>query len=169
MLQLDEPSLPAVLGGRVPTPSGYGTVRAVAADTARDRLRGAGGRHAARRVVHCCASEAPIALLREAGADAIALDAALVTTADYDALGEAVDAGAGMLLGVVPTSDGPVDYRPPLARATEIADALGIAPADRARLLVPTPACGLAGATPQQARRALRLARDVGRALTDDG
>src|SRR5207253_2839212 len=29
LMQLDEPSLPAVLGGRVPTPSGWGTVRAV--------------------------------------------------------------------------------------------------------------------------------------------
>ncbi len=39
VVQLDEPGLPAVLGGRVPTPSGYGTVRAVEATVVEQTLR----------------------------------------------------------------------------------------------------------------------------------
>jgi hypothetical protein len=33
---------------------------------------------------------------------------------------------------------------------------------------VPTPACGLAGASPAYVRRAFSVLRDVGRALLDD-
>ena len=39
LLQLDEPSLPAVLRGRVPTQSGYGTLRSVEPNVVRDGLR----------------------------------------------------------------------------------------------------------------------------------
>src|SRR5207248_7186810 len=38
LLQLDEPSLPAVLAGRVPTESGFGTLRTVSESAARDAL-----------------------------------------------------------------------------------------------------------------------------------
>jgi hypothetical protein len=37
-----------------------------------------------------------------------------------------------------------------------------------AEAVVPTPACGLAGATPAYARRVLSVLRDVGRAVRDD-
>ena len=88
VLQLDEPSLPAVLAGAVPTPSGYGTVRAVepvVATAALNQVLRIADEGA--RVVHCCAPDAPIALLADAGADAVALDAALLRPAHYDAIG----------------------------------------------------------------------------------
>ncbi|MGZ6827967.1 MAG: methionine synthase, partial [Mycobacteriales bacterium] len=62
VLQLDEPSLPAVLAARVPTASGFGTLRAPDPQTARERLRTvlAAAEHT---VVHCCAPRPPVDLM----------------------------------------------------------------------------------------------------------
>lgn len=169
VLQLDEPSLPTVLAGRVPTPSGYGTVRTVEAEEAERRLHDVlavapeGG-----RVVHCCAAGVPIALLRAAGADAIALDAALLGREHYDPLGEAVDAGLSLWLGALPAIDAPVTLDTARAPILALWSALGFAPKLLAEQVVPTPACGMANATPAYARRVLRLLRDVGAALLDE-
>lgn len=67
ILQLDEPSLTAVLRGRVRTASGYRTYRAVdrqvVEGTLRDVLAAAGD---GTTLVHTCAPEVPFALLRRA-------------------------------------------------------------------------------------------------------
>jgi hypothetical protein len=169
VLQLDEPSLPVVLAGRVPTPSGYGVVRAVEADdaerTIRDVLAVAPD---GSRVVHCCAPDVPIALLRAAGADAIALDAGLIKQEHYDALGEAIDAGLSVWLGVLPGTDAPITLDTARAPVLALWSALGFAKSMLAGQVVPTPACGLANATPAYARRVLRLLRDAGAALLDE-
>jgi hypothetical protein len=104
VLQLDEPSLPMVLGGGIPTASGFGRLRAPAASRVVELLAEvlAVTEHT---VVHCCAPQVPVALLRKAGASAVSLDATLLTPRDDDGLGEAVESGAGLLLGVVPAVD----------------------------------------------------------------
>ena len=60
MLQVDEPGLPRVLSGQVPTPSGYGTVRSLPRSVATPALAAllevAPPGH---RVVHCCAADVP--------------------------------------------------------------------------------------------------------------
>ena len=168
VLQLDEPSLPTVLAGRVATPSGYGTVRTVEAEEAervlRDLLAVAPEDG---RVVHCCAPDVPIALLRAAGADAIALDASLITREHYDALGETIDAGIALWLGVLPGTDAEITLDTARAPIRTLWSALGFAPKLLAEQVVPTPACGMANATPAYARRVLRLLRDTGAALLD--
>ncbi|HEX2132091.1 MAG TPA: methionine synthase [Actinophytocola sp.] len=176
LVQLDEPSLPAVLAGALPTPSTLGTVPAVPEPDARDTL--AAIVDAARKatgcpvVVHCCAPRPPVALFRAAGADAVALDATLLEgmpAAFTDQLGEAVDAGCVLFLGLVPSTepDTPPALRTLARPALELFDLLGF---DRERLAtqaVPTPACGLAGATQSWARRALGLARDLGKGFVE--
>lgn len=167
--QVDEPSLPAVLAGEVPTPSGYGTVRSVeparAGQTLRDLLAvaPAGG-----RVVHCCASGAPLALLRAAGADALAIDAALLDGTDLDTLGEAIEAGMSVWLGVLPSTDSDVTLDGARQTIKRLWSTLGFAPARLADGVVPTPACGLAGATQDYTRRVHSLLRDLGRSLLDE-
>lgn len=168
LLQVDEPSLPAALGARIPTPSGYGTVRAVAAQVAQDHLADVLAVAApGARVVHCCAPDAPVALMRAAGADAVALDHALVVDRTLDALGEAIDAGAGLWLGVIPTEA----ENPSAAKAADAVSGLwnklGFAPAGLADAVVVTPACGLSAATPAAARRILRAVRETGTRLLD--
>jgi hypothetical protein len=172
VVQLDEPGLPAVLAGAVPTPSGYGTVAAVPESDAVELLRGVLETLPVPRIVHCCAPRPPLALLRKAGADALAVDADLLAgapRATIDALGEAWDEGASVLLGLMPSIEPPA---PPelrgLARpALELVDRLGFDRSLLAERCVPTPSCGLTGASAQWARRALTLSRELGQAFVD--
>ncbi len=178
VVQLDEPTLPDVLGARLPTPSGYGTVRAVDASIVRAALRdvllvapvGA-------RAVHCCAPDVPIGLLREAGADALGFDLNVLTNAHLDALGEAVEAGTSLWLGVLsptaPETDNDArtgtDPSFDAARAAirRLWSQLGFPDDELAGAVVPTPECGLANAAPERARAILALLRDLGRDLVD--
>ncbi len=176
VVQLDEPGLPAVLAGSVPTPSGFGTVPAVPEDKAVELLHSVLEVLPAPRIVHCCAPRPPVALLRRAGADVLALDAELLAgapRATVDALGEGWDSGMSLLLGLVPAAEAPVEAAGPhtlagLARpALDLVDRLGFGRAMLAERCLPTPSCGLAGATPGWARRALTLARELGQAFVD--
>ena len=176
LVQLDEPTLPSVLAGRLPTPSGLGTVRPIGSQEAIELLsividaaRAASGRDV---LVHCCAANPPIGLFRDAGADAVSLDATLLAGADtsmLDAIGEAWDAGTMLLLGLVPSTD---PTRPPtlheLAKpALDLLDRIGFARTLLAERAVPTPTCGLAGASQAWARRALTLTRELGAAFVE--
>ncbi|WP_375479430.1 methionine synthase [uncultured Jatrophihabitans sp.] len=168
VLQLDEPSVPAVLGGRVSTPSGYGTIRSVEESVVEQTLAGVLAVAAAgARVVHSCGADVPIELLRRAGADAISLDASLLTQADFDALGEAVDAGVSLWLGLLPSTDAAITLDTARGPLDRLWSQLGFPPALLARTVVPTPACGLAGASPAYVRRALALLRDLGKDMID--
>ncbi len=172
VVQLDEPGLPGVLAGSVPTPSGYGTVPAVPEEQVVELLRGVLDALPAAGIVHCCAPRPPLALLRRAGAAALAVDAELLIGAPrttVDALGEAWDAGTLVLLGLVPAMAPAV--APTLAAlarpALDLVDRLGFGRALLAQRCVPTPSCGLAGATPSWAQQALTLARELGQAFVD--
>jgi methionine synthase II (cobalamin-independent) len=170
VLQLDEPSLPAVLAAQIPTPSGYGTLRALSAEIVEKHLStvvsmgAAGG-----RVVHCCAKDAPIHLFRTAGADAVALDVDHLTsdTRALDVLGEAIDAGLRFWLGAVPTDRDPGDSAQAAGRLSILWNRLGFNPDLLADTVVVTPACGLAGATPASARATLDIVREAAERLRE--
>jgi methionine synthase II (cobalamin-independent) len=169
VLQLDEPALPTVVAGRVSTESGLSAYRAVDATDAADALRTVGTAAGVPVVVHCCAPDVPLPILRDTGAAAVALDLALLD--DLDPLGEVLDAGLGLFAGAVPTRP-PSNGRAPTSAA--IADRvravwtrLGF-PAERLpRQVVVTPACGLAGAPPAYVRKVLSGCREAARRLTD--
>jgi methionine synthase II (cobalamin-independent) len=170
VLQLDEPSLPAVLAGRVPTESGFGTLRAVDEPAVIAALRDIVTAVGVPVVVHCCAPDVPVAALRSAGAAALALDLDLV--ADLDPLGEAIDAGLGLLAGAA-LSQPPVDGRPPSSadvadRVRKLWRRLGFPAARLPEQVVVTPACGVASAPPEYARAVLAACRDAGRRILDD-
>ncbi|WP_141577691.1 methionine synthase [Actinomadura sp. WMMA1423] len=166
VLQLDEPGLPAALAGTVPTASGFSRLRAIEEPVAEEALRTVIEAADAYPVVHCCARNVPYGLLRGAGAKALSVDLRLVPRRDDDAVGEAIDAGIGLLLGAVPATDAAL---PPL-RATaepvrELWRRFGF-PAERlAEQVVVTPACGMAGASPRYVRTALKRCRDTARML----
>jgi hypothetical protein len=183
LLQLDEPSLPAVLAGRIPTDSGLGAYRPVPAPDARSLLRAVVEAVEAPVVVHCCAPDVPLELICSAGAAAVALDLDLVER--LDPLGEAIDAGLGLLAGAAPSTG---QAPPPGAGSGSVArggagpwsvavadrvrglwDRLGIPRARLAEQVVLTPACGLAGATPDYARAVLTACREAARRLHEDG
>ena len=168
VLQVDEPSLPAALAAQIPTPSGYGTVRAVPPQVAEDHIAGLlSVADQGARVVHCCARDVPVEMLRRAGADALAVDRTLIDDATLDALGEAIDTGMSLWLGAIPTDS----VNPSAARVADAVIALwnklGFSTSLLADTVVITPACGLAASTPDAARRILRELRETGARLRD--
>jgi Methionine synthase II (cobalamin-independent) len=172
VLQLDEPGLPGVLAGTVPTASGFSRLPAVEAPIVGDHLRTLLRTAAAGDVfpiVHCCAPRVPVAVIREAGAKGVSLDAALLRREDEDPIGEAVEDGVAFFLGVVPGTDTRLPDIGVIAKpAVELWHRLGFPPATLADQVVLTPSCGLAGATPAYAKAALAKCREATRVLRED-
>ncbi|MFD4954415.1 methionine synthase [Streptomyces sp. NPDC058451] len=170
VLQLDEPSLTAVLRGQVRSASGYRTHRAVDRQIVEAILRDVLGAHAEGPVVvHSCAPDVPLALLRRAGAAAVSLDVSLLTERDDEAIGEAVEAGTRLLAGVVPGTDGPLsDPAGSVMGVRTMWRRLGLRPELLAEAVTVTPACGLAGASPAYARQALAHCVRAARSLADN-
>jgi methionine synthase II (cobalamin-independent) len=164
LVQVDEPALPAVLAGAIPTASGFGrhrTVHPPGASEALERVFAAITGAGATPLAHCCAADVPIGLLRGAGAQGISVDLGVLGAAGYDDLGAALEAGDRVLLGVVPSTDPqhvPAEKQV-VERVLRLLDMLGFDPDEVSGQLVLTPACGLAGATPAYAREALALVR----------
>lgn len=165
VLQLDEPALPAVLAAGIPTASGFGRLRAPSADRARAILATVLQQDVADTVVHCCAPQVPVELIRRAGAGAVSLDTTLLAPRDDDALGEAVEGGTGLLLGVVPALDARLDLRAGTGAVEQLWRRLGQQPEALPASVVVTPTCGMAAATPGHARRALEASAEIARRL----
>jgi methionine synthase II (cobalamin-independent) len=163
VVQVDEPSLPAVLAGAVPTASGFGRHRVVHPPEASDALEWVLGAAGIEPWVHSCASGVPWQLLRGAGARGLSADLEQLDAGDMDVFAEALDAGETVALGVVPSLE---PAHPPTATGlTEHVlrwlDMTGLDPEAVTDRLVLTPACGLAGASPTWARQALALCHEA--------
>jgi methionine synthase II (cobalamin-independent) len=159
VVQVDEPALPAVLAARVPTASGFGkhrTIHPPEASAALEVVLGAITDAGGVPVVHCCASDVPVDLIRGAGARGLAVDLAVLPVASYDSLATMLEAGERLLLGVLPTLDpaSPPSEKQVAEQVLRFLDMLGLEPGPG---VVLTPGCGLAGASPAWARRALEL------------
>ena len=160
VVQLDEPALPAVLNGSIPTSSGFGRHRSVhppeasaALESVITAIRDAG----AEPWVHACAPGTPLRLLRGTGAPGLAVDLDQVDASGHDQLAEALEAGETVVLGVVPTTIA-ADEKAVVERVERWLDMLGLEPTPG---LVISPTCGLVGADPASARQALAVSRRV--------
>ncbi|MFH7596521.1 methionine synthase [Streptomyces racemochromogenes] len=169
VLQYDEPSLTAVLRGRVRSASGYRTYRAVDRQVVESALRDLFAVHDGEVVVHSCAPDVPFALLRRAGAAAVSFDFSLLTEREDDAIGEAVEGGMKLFAGVVPGTDGPLsDPGGSVMGVRKLWRRLGLAPGTLAESVVVTPSCGLAGASPAYARAVQAHCVRAARSLADN-
>ena len=115
LLQVDEPSLPTVLAGGVPSASGLNRVRPVEEADAQAGLREVLSATAAPTVVHCCGMSAPLGIIRGAGADGAGIDLGVLRRGEEEVLAEAVEAGLGIFAGAVPAT--PVPGAPAAASA----------------------------------------------------
>ena len=196
LVQLDEPSLPAVAHGGIPSPSGLTRVREVDQEVLRAKLREVLAATRAYTIVHCCASGYPFEIITGAGADAVSFDLSLLNHRDYDKLAETVEGGSGLLIGALSVTALAGDSARPSARGSEggrraarqrdedeertrltpqgtanaireVWQRIGLPPAACAEQVVITPACGLAGVSPDQARDALRWCREAARILPE--
>lgn len=168
VLQVDEPTLPAVLAGHIRSDSGYRVLPAPDQGQAEQVLgtvlaaaRDAG----ANTVVHCCGDEPPIDLIVGAAPGALALDVGTLTTRGWDGVATAVEAGVQFWAGVFPATGQPNYQRAAEWLATRWHE-LGLAPSTLAQIGV-TPSCGLAGATPAAAQQITRATVDTARALAE--
>ncbi|MEU6859609.1 methionine synthase [Glycomyces sp. NPDC046736] len=169
-IQLDEPSLPAALAGRVNTESGLDFYRRVPVEVARDRLRELTEALGVPVVVHCCAPDVPVGLLQEAGVGAVAIDLTLLDLDDVprmDALGEYLDGGGRLIAGVVPAIGQP---RPGLDkeaadRVLSLWHRLGFSPDLLPQRVSVSPTCGMAGASPDYSRAAMEACREAAKRL----
>lgn len=163
LLQVDEPSLPAVMAGQVRTSSGFGRHRSVTAPLASAGLElvlAAAGETGT--VVHCCAAEPPIALFRGAGAGGVSVDLDVLVAGAYEQLATAIDEGDRVLLGVAPSiGSSPATTRAVVDRVQRLLDMLGFDQEEVADRLVLTPSCGLAGAAPSYALGTMRALHEA--------
>lgn len=160
-LQVDEPSLPAVVAGGIPTEGGYFRHRPVeVAEVA--ELMGPFAGLAGRSLVHSCAPGVPVRLLtgkgrHGAGFAGVSLDATLLRSGESEALAEALEAGAEVYLGVLGASEEPsVDVA--VRRALEVLRPLELGDVAADGLWL-TPTCGLVGAPVRRVPRLLDALR----------
>jgi hypothetical protein len=194
LLQLDEPALPAVIAGEVPTASGLNRLPVPEVASLETTLGAIISAAATFTIVHCCAKSVPFSMIKSAGADGAGCDLSKLRRTEEDALAEAVEAGLGILAGVLPATGEEearqlaLAYteragapRPPSVRETaerviELWRRMGWptvrggpdpGPASVAGQVVLTPACGMAGASPGYARDAMARCREAARLLPE--
>ena len=187
VVQLDEPALGAVAGGEVPTASGLSRLRPVEAETLRERLAQVIASTGKYTVVHSCSTAVPFGIIRAAGADALSFDLSQLRRGEEDGVAEAAEAGLGLLTGVIPAvqapdagttrltaptgtvapGDGSAEARQAAERVIRLWRRLGLPLDTCPEQAVITPACGLAGASPDQARAVLTRCREAGNMLAE--
>ncbi|HYB48872.1 MAG TPA: methionine synthase [Streptosporangiaceae bacterium] len=186
VVQFDEPALPAVTAGMVPTASGLSRLAAAEADTVQDRLSQVLASTRGYTLVHCCAAAVPFGIILAAGADGLAFDLSQLRRGEEDGVAEAAEAGIGLLTGVVPSAaapnagpggqaraaptgpgDGSAEAVQAAERVIRLWRRLGLPPETCAEQAVITPACGLAGVSPGQARAALARCREAAGMLAE--
>lgn len=160
VLQLDEPSLPTVLAGRLPTASGLGRLPAIDPQVATAGLTTVLRPHDGDTVLHCCASDPPVALMRATEPTALSIDTTLLAAREWEEVATAVEDGIHLYAGAVPA-----DGRS--TRAQELADhflrgwrRVGM-PLPSLSDVIVTPTGGLASTSPSLARAIQRCAIDT--------
>ena len=196
VVQLDEPALPAVAEGEVPTASGLSRLAAVEADTLRDGLAQVLASIRGYTVVHCCATAVPFGIIRAAGTNAVSFDLSQLRRGEEDAVAEAAEAGMGLLTGAVPTTPDGIaetgrgdrsaragqsarargqgdgarqgdEARETAERVIRFWRRLGLPLATCAAQAVITPACGMPGTSMAQARAVLTRCREAASMLPE--
>jgi methionine synthase II (cobalamin-independent) len=180
LLQLDEPALPTVIEGSVPTASGFGRLPAIDGPDISTGLRTVLRAAQAPALIHCCGVSVPFGMMKAAGADAVSLDLSQLRRGEEEMLAELVEAGLGVFVGAVPAtpepaSTGQLPSREAVAgRVVELWRRMGWpaarevgSPSGIAAQVVITPACGLAGVPPGYAKAALACCREAGRLLPE--
>ncbi len=170
VVQFDEPSLPAALGGQLAGVTALSPVAALdeaVAGALLDRCVAVVGPDV---VLHSCAADLPWNLLQRSTIGAISIDAGTLRAADLDGVAAFVESGRTVVLGVVPGTA--PEQRPSAEEVAKavvaVTDRLGFGRSALRDRIGVTPACGLAGATAQWARTAIGLARTAAEAFAED-
>ncbi|MCV7228575.1 methionine synthase [Mycolicibacterium komossense] len=170
VVQFDEPLLQVALAGRLSGVTSFSPVHPVDESVATELLDICIATVGTEVSLHSCASELPWKMLQRSMLSAISVDVATLEPADLDGIGEFVEAGRVVMLGVVPTTAPAVrpDVEEVAKVAAQVTDRLGFPRAVLAERIGVTPACGLAGATTAWAKTAIGLVHKVADAFAED-
>lgn len=170
VVQFDEPSLPPALGGGLRGVTALSPVAPLDEAVAGGLLDACAETVGGEVLLHCCAPGLPWELLQRSMFGAISVDAGTLSAADLDGIAAFVESDRAVMLGVVATKTPP--RRPSAeevaAAVVAVTDRLGFARSALRERIGVTPACGLAGATPEWARTAIELARKAARMFAED-
>jgi methionine synthase II (cobalamin-independent) len=170
VVQFDEPSLPAALGGQLSGVTALSPVAALDESVAQGLLDSCAQTVGAEVVLHSCAAGLPWDLLWRSAINAISIDVSTLKAADLDGIAAFVESGRAVLLGVVAATA--PDKKPAVeevaAAVVAVTDRLGFGRSALRERIGVTPACGLATATPRWARTAIELARRAAEAFAED-
>jgi methionine synthase II (cobalamin-independent) len=170
VVQFDEPSLPEALGGRLTGVTALSPVAPIDEALAGALLDICVQTAGADVLLHSCAPELSWNLLQRSAISAVSVDADRLQAADLDGIAAFVESGRTIVLGVVPVSA--PERRPSVeevaAAVVAVTDRLGLGRSALRDRVGVTPACGLAGATPEWARTAIGLAHKAADAFAQD-
>jgi methionine synthase II (cobalamin-independent) len=170
VVQFDEPSLPAALGGQLTGVTALSPIAALDEAVAGPLLDTCVAATGTDVLLHSCAADLPWNMLQSSAIHAISVDSGTLRAADLDGIAAFVESGRTVMLGVVPAT-APAK-RPSAeevaAAVVAVTDRLGFTRSALRDRIGVTPACGLATATPQWARIAIGLACKVATAFAED-
>ena len=174
VVQIDEPSMDAALRGALRTQSGWGRLMPLEEPLVRTwhrQLALAIAAAGATPWLHSCAPNWPLELAFAAGYRGVSGDTTLLTRADDDPLGMAVEGGLTLIAGVVPTTDAGIAHAAGPAALVEPVRStyrrIGLGDALLASSVVISPACGLGNVNWKSARAAMALTREAAHVLAD--
>jgi methionine synthase II (cobalamin-independent) len=170
VVQFDEPLLPAALEGRLTGVTSFSPVHPVDESVATGLVDDCVATVGPEVMLHSCAAGLSWKMLQRSIIQAVSVDVSTLSATDLDGIGEFVESGRTVMLGVVPSTE-------PAARpsaeevakaAAAITDRLGFPRSVLRERIGITPACGLAGATALWARTAIELAQKADDAFAED-
>ncbi len=170
VVQFDEPTLPAALAGRLSGVSSLNPVHPVEEAVVVDLLDTCVARVGGEVAVHCCAADIPWTVVQRSTIAAVMVDVRSLAATDLDGVGEFLESGRTVVLGAVPAlAPSPRPAVEEVAAAVAaVTDRLGFPRTVLRDRVGVTPACGLAGATSEWARRAIEMAQKVADGLAED-
>ncbi|MDM3974794.1 methionine synthase [Mycobacterium marseillense] len=173
VVQFDEPSLPKALAGALSGVTALSPVAALDEAVAGSLLDACAETVGGEVALHCCAPGIPWDLLQRSIFSAISVDAGTLSAADLDGIAAFVESDRAVMLGVINTGATRAPSRRPSAErvaaaVVAVTDRLGFARSALRERIGVTPACGLAGATPEWARTAIELARKAAEMFAED-
>lgn len=170
IVQLDEPMLNVVLEGTLQGPSVMNTVRALPAPEAQHILDTVITAQPAPVLIHSCEEPPALAFLRGTATAGVGFDIATIHTPDLDHIGELLESGRHLALGLIPTTapTAPATWRELAEPGARLMDRLGFPRRRLATQILVTPACGLANTPLDWARKSLTLATEIAAAYADE-
>ncbi len=163
ILEIDEPYVTDVLRGSVKTQSGWSAHSPVEPVIVEDTLQRVREHHDGQSVIHCCADEVPFDLFRKAGFTAPSWDVALVGPSAADHIGEQIDAGGFVILGLEPSS-----VKAGVDTVVKLGNRVGYQDAEWNSHIVLSPPCDLIDMSLSQARERMETLNKVAKALAQE-